>query len=91
MLNLLRESINKNRTAIIVTHNINLATKYADKIIVISEHKNDKQNSYGEIKKQNVFKYYKTIDEKRVFVDFEGKTIDNIQEKVRYIMGNINS
>ena len=42
--------LNDGKTAIIVSHNVNLALEFADKIILIS-----KPNSYGLIKSENIF------------------------------------
>jgi ABC-type multidrug transport system ATPase subunit len=52
LLDIVKQNLNEDKTAIIVSHDINLALKYADKIIVIT--KNPEYN-FGEVLAQNIF------------------------------------
>lgn len=53
LLNIVKENLTQDKTALIVSHDINLALKYADEIILLK--KNEAQN-YGEILDEHIFK-----------------------------------
>lgn len=52
LFEIIRSNLNKNLSAIVVSHDINLAVKYADQIIVITK---DQGKDYGEVKAENIF------------------------------------
>lgn len=52
LFRLLKERIGQGTTGIIVSHNIDLAMEFADKIIVITK---DSRNGYGEVLPENIF------------------------------------
>jgi len=52
LLKIVKENLHNDRTAIIVSHDINLALKYADKIVVITK---NHEKKYGEVKSENIF------------------------------------
>lgn len=52
LLEIVRRNINSEKSAIIVSHDVNLALKFADEILVIS--KNEKEG-YGEILQENIY------------------------------------
>ena len=52
LLNIVRQNLNDDKTAIIVSHDVNLALKHADKIIVITKHP---EQNYGEVLPENIF------------------------------------
>jgi ABC-type lipoprotein export system ATPase subunit len=52
LLKIIRENIAGNRSAIVVSHDVNLALQFADQIIVISK---DPAKKYGEILNENIY------------------------------------
>jgi ABC-type lipoprotein export system ATPase subunit/ABC-type antimicrobial peptide transport system permease subunit len=52
LFEVIRSSVNENLTAIIVSHDINLAVKHADQIVVITKHT---EKGYGESIPANIF------------------------------------
>ena len=52
LLNLIKGSLDETKTALIVSHDINLAVRHADQIIVITK---DLEKGYGEILPENIF------------------------------------
>ncbi|MGB0930907.1 MAG: ABC transporter ATP-binding protein [Chitinophagales bacterium] len=74
LMDLLKEEIKKNKTAIIVSHNIDLALQYAHNIIVLTEYKNNDstKESYGELLAENVFKK----DENEIWKKKNGTSIE---------------
>ena len=52
LFEIIRENINNGITAVVVSHDINLALRHADQIIIISK---DPAKGYGEIKDNNIF------------------------------------
>ena len=53
-MDLLRSKINSENAAVIVSHDVSLALKYADRIIVINK-EGEKPNFFGKIDKNSVF------------------------------------
>lgn len=53
LVRILRENLGSERTAIVVSHDINLALRYADEIIVITRHS---EKNYGEISSDNIYR-----------------------------------
>ena len=73
LFEVIKSNINENLTAIIVSHDINLAVKHADQIVVITK---NKEKGYGESLQENIF--YKSDFEK-----FDaGKTVE-LKERIR--------
>lgn len=64
----------KNRTSIIVSHNIELSLAFADQIIMMV-----KDDEYGEILEKNVFRST-TTEGKRKWIDYKGNEIPDIKE-----------
>jgi ABC-type lipoprotein export system ATPase subunit len=62
LLSIVKSNLNQEKTAIIVSHDISIALKYADQIVLIT--KNIELN-YGEVLKENVFdrKQWENLDE----------------------------
>ena len=52
LFEIIRSNLNENFSSVVVSHDINLAVKYADQIIVITK---DPGKSYGEVKQENIF------------------------------------
>ncbi|MBL0341148.1 MAG: ABC transporter ATP-binding protein [Bacteroidetes bacterium] len=52
LLKIVRDNIGDNKTAIVVSHDINLALKYADQIVLITK---NIEKGYGEVLQQNIF------------------------------------
>lgn len=63
LLNIVRQNINNEKTAILVSHDVNLALRYADQIILITK---NNEKGYGEVLAKNVFKrdYWTSLNEK---------------------------
>ena len=53
LISIIRKNISNDKSAIIVSHDINLALKYADRIVLITK---DGDKNYGEVKDGNIFK-----------------------------------
>lgn len=73
LFEVIRGSISENLTAIIVSHDINLAVKHADQIVVITK---NTEKGYGESLPQNIF--YKTDFEK-----FDATQTQDLKKKIR--------
>lgn len=52
LLNIVKQNLTSDKTAILVSHDVNLALKYADQIILITK---NAQHGYGEILNENIF------------------------------------
>ncbi len=52
LFEIIRSNLNRSLSAIVVSHDINLAVKYADQIIVITK---ENGRNFGEVKPENVF------------------------------------
>lgn len=65
----------KNRTSIIVSHNIDLSLAFADQIIMMVKD----NGSYGEIFEENIFRSTGT-NEERKWIDFKGNEILDLKE-----------
>ncbi|MEO6548443.1 MAG: ATP-binding cassette domain-containing protein [Ferruginibacter sp.] len=52
LFEIIRSNLTGRQSAIVVSHDINLAVKYADQVIVITK---DAGKSYGEVKRENIF------------------------------------
>ncbi|MCX6190405.1 MAG: ATP-binding cassette domain-containing protein [Bacteroidetes bacterium] len=73
LFEVIKSNINENLTAIIVSHDINLAVKHADQIVVITK---NKEKGYGESLPENIF--YKTE-----FENFDEKSTADLKLKIR--------
>jgi len=73
LFGVIRGSISENLTAIIVSHDINLAVKHADQIVVITKHI---ENGYGESLPENIF--YRTD-----FEHLDAAGIAELKSKIR--------
>ena len=84
LLELTKKTIKENhRTAIIVSHNIDLAITYGDQIIVIKNHIINNNNSYGEIIKDFIFSC-EGKDIQRKWFDHKGNDVtSNIKKKIK--------
>ncbi|MCH8903502.1 MAG: ABC transporter ATP-binding protein [Bacteroidetes bacterium] len=69
-----------NRSAIIVSHNIDLSLEFADVIITLN-----KQDEYGEILEQNVFNSLSKQNEK-TWKDSKGQPIKDIRSRIEAII-----
>ena len=72
LISIIKQNITSEKTAIIVSHDINLALRYADQIILIGKNK----HSYGEILSENIYEseYWKSLD-KDALVKFREKLL----------------
>lgn len=52
LLKIVKDNIGSERTAIVVSHDINLALKYADQIVLITK---NEEKGYGEVLQENIF------------------------------------
>ncbi len=52
LLNIVKQNLASDKTAILVSHDVNLALKYADQIILITK---NKEHGFGEISDENIF------------------------------------
>ena len=52
LLNIVKQNLTSGKTAILVSHDVNLALKYADQIILITK---NNEHGYGEIRSENIF------------------------------------
>jgi len=73
LFQIIRNSLHKGLSAIIVSHDINLAVKYADEIIVLTK---DLEKGLGEIKPENIFKRPSWENE-------SAEKIDTFKSKIR--------
>lgn len=64
----------KNRTSIIVSHNIDLSIAFADQIIIMV-----KENVYGEIREENIFRSVGSNDERK-WIDNTGRVVLNLKD-----------
>lgn len=85
LMDILHETVRKeNKTAIIVSHNIDLTIKYADMIIVLE--KKEDLKSCGEIKEENIF--YSVYDDKQLkqWKDNDNNIIEDVRQMIKGIM-----
>lgn len=81
LLNIIREDIqNKRGSAIIVTHNIQLATHFADMIMVIT-----KKDGIGRLESENLFISERKEDEV-IWMDISGHFIDQIEDRIKSLL-----
>ncbi len=61
LLNIVKENLTQEKTALIVSHDINLSLKYADEIILL---KKNPSHNYGEVLEEHIFKkeQWQTLD-----------------------------
>ncbi len=82
LLNIICANIQNDRTAIVVSHDINLALQFADQIVVISK---DAKKGYGEILPENIYKkeYWNQLspDELKIFREHIISFFQNSREK----------
>ena len=62
-----RLNTHKGSSAIIVSHDMHLSTRFADRIVLIRRHRRNDRNEHGE------YDYYGRIDDTSVFLPTEGK------------------
>ena len=75
LMNILKTKIEeKQRTAIIVSHDIKLALKYADQIIILKKVFINEEQSYGEICNNNIYNAF-IKNNTKVWYDSNGKPI----------------
>ncbi len=73
LLNLVKQNLSGQSTAIIVSHDVNLALKYADKIVLITK---NHEKGYGEILSENIYdKNYWSSLSKEDLLNFRQKII----------------
>ena len=91
LLDLAKKTIIENhKTAILVSHNIDLALTYGDQIIVIKNNIIDENNSYGEIMKSFIFSCVEN-DTQRKWFDHQGNDITlGIKNNIKDLMVNCN-
>lgn len=81
LMHLLKESIkSRDRTAIIVSHNIELSCDFADQILVLT-----KDKDYGEFKGNNAFRVNDNAGVRK-WVDAGNNEISDIQQRIRFII-----
>jgi len=78
--------ISQKKTAIIVSHNIQLSINYANILIILSKPKGE--TSCGEIIEENIYKCFIDDKENRIWYDFNDNKVDNIREKIDLVMKN---
>ena len=84
LMSVLKNNIKKdNRSAIIVSHNIESALKFGDQLIILSKGKDD---PYGIINKKNIFS--KINGEQNVWLDDKNKQIEDIRNVIKKAMLN---
>lgn len=69
----IKANLNENFSAIIVSHDINLAVKYADQIIVITK---EPGKRFGEVKEENIFN-------RQVWDNYSPVEINSFKERLR--------
>lgn len=85
LMDILYETVRKeNKTAIIVSHNIDLTIKYADMIIVLE--KKDDKKSCGEIKQENIFYSIKGDNQLIQWRDNKDKLIEDVRKRIKEVM-----
>ncbi|HKR07426.1 MAG TPA: ABC transporter ATP-binding protein, partial [Bacteroidia bacterium] len=65
LLQIVKQNLREDKTAVLVSHDVNLALKYADQIILITK---NPQYGYGEILPKNIFQrdYWSLFDDKEL-------------------------
>jgi len=82
LMKVLLQNITEERSAVIVTHNINIALKFADQILLITKVGNA-DKFYGKICKENILNCEtKEINTEREWRDFKGKLISKQDIKI---------
>jgi len=80
LMQILKTNLQKNnRTAIIVSHDIDLALNFADRIILLSK---NEEAGYGEVKSNNSL-----VRKGEQFQPLDGTTIHNITEHIHTVLG----
>lgn len=78
------------KSAIIVTHNLKLALKYADQLILLEKIKIDDENFYGEISNDNIYTALYENNTKN-WIDSNNNNVSNkIKIIIKKIIGNNN-
>jgi len=73
LFEIIRANLDSRLTAIVVSHDINLAVKYADQIVVITK---EPGKNYGEVKAENIFN-------KESWKNFSSDEINSLKNKLR--------
>lgn len=78
LLQIIKQNLGENRTAIVVSHDVNLALKYADKIILLTK----SDNGHGEILKEFTYdrNYWQNFNNDEL-VKFKSKLIEKFENK----------
>ncbi|MBK8722711.1 MAG: ABC transporter ATP-binding protein [Saprospiraceae bacterium] len=80
LMEIFRVNLKKyNRSGIIVSHDIELALNYADRIILLSSNEKEK---YGEILPQNIL-----VKQDEKWVQLSGKEVDNPLSQIELVLG----
>lgn len=73
LFQVIRESLKDGLTAIVVSHDIDIAVKHADQIVLLTK---DPANTYGEIHSANIYN-------RKYWIDFTEKETEQFKEKIR--------
>lgn len=73
LFEIIRANLNNNFSAIVVSHDINLAVKYADQIIIITK---EPGKSYGEVKEENIF-------DREIWQTYSPVELNSFKERLR--------
>ena len=92
LFEIIRENINTGISAIIVSHDINLALRHADQVIIISK---DPAKGYGEIKDENIFYRQQWINDSTAELETRKRiralyNRDNEQNTPQQLKGSVN-
>jgi|AntAceMinimDraft_17_1070374.scaffolds.fasta_scaffold04892_2 lipoprotein-releasing system ATP-binding protein len=92
LMKLLKKNLLDNKkTAIIVTHHIDMALNFADKIIFITKAVNsNKKDDYSEIIEENIFDSINGENGKKIWKNHKGNERINISEQLKNLMKNEN-